>query len=476
MLVSGGRLAAALMALVTIRAVTTFLTPEQYGALALLIAVQTFCGFFLVNPVGQHINLHTHAWWDDGTLMARLKSYRRYIFAVSLVGCVVVIGMGRHLSVEQVLWSAVAMFVMVVAGTWNATLISLLNMVGFRAASILWTIITGAVGLVGSILLCIWFPSAIAWFAGQALGMTAGALGARYVLRKQATQLNFSQTALPLLDRNAILTYCLPLALATGLMWLQLSGYRCLIEVYWGLAQLGLVAIGLNLAGQVWSLAESLAMQFLNPLFYRRISEHENLVEVELAFSDLLNTLVPVYFVLAGSLVLGAPYLLKILVAPKFQDAIVFVMLGSGIELCRVLGNILSNAAHARRKTISLALPYAAGAIVSLVLIYIVAVCQMGVMWAGAALIIGAMAMLMVMWFGMRRQVNFKIDFARWAWGLAFIFAVPAFVTWIPKVSGMGIAIAMLVLVAIPSGVAMLTLLWKNPAMLRLLNVQLRNN
>ena len=50
MLVSGGRLAAALMALVTIRAVTTFLTPEQYGALALLIAVQTFCGFFLVNP------------------------------------------------------------------------------------------------------------------------------------------------------------------------------------------------------------------------------------------------------------------------------------------------------------------------------------------------------------------------------------------------------------------------------------------
>ena len=108
------------MALVTIRAVTTFLTPEQYGALALLIAVQTFCGFFLVNPVGQHINLHTHAWWDDGTLMARLKSYRRYIFAVSLVGCVVVIGMGRHLSVEQVLWSAVAMFVMVARATSTA--------------------------------------------------------------------------------------------------------------------------------------------------------------------------------------------------------------------------------------------------------------------------------------------------------------------------------------------------------------------
>jgi len=105
--------------------------------------------------------------------------------------------------------------------------------------------------------------------------MMAGALGARHVLRKQAMQLNFSQKTLPLLNRSSILTYCLPLALATGLMWLQLSGYRFLIESYWGLAQLGLMAVGLNLAGQFWSLAESLAMQFLNPLFYRRVSEHE---------------------------------------------------------------------------------------------------------------------------------------------------------------------------------------------------------
>lgn len=476
MLVSGGRLAAALMALITIRAVTTFLTPEQYGALALLTAVQTFCGLFLINPVGQHINLHTHAWWDDGTLMARLKSYRRYIFSVAVVGCMVVIGMGKHISVDQVLWSAFALFSMVIAGAWNATLISLLNMVGFRAASIIWTMITSAVGLAGSILLCMWHPFAVSWFAGQAIGMMAGALGARHVLRKQATQLKFSHDALPLLNRNTILTYCLPLSLATGLMWLQLSGYRFLIEIYWGLAQLGLIVVGLNLAGQLWSLAESLAMQFLNPLFFRRISEHENLAEVELAFSDLLNTLFPVYFVLAGALVLGAPYLLKILVAPKFQDAVIFVMLGSGIELCRVLGNVLSNAAHARRKTISLALPYAAGAIVSLFTIYFVARWKMEMFWVGAALLTGAMAMLIVMWYGMRRQVRFKIDRVRWVLGAMMMLLMSVLVTWAPKVSGLGAGIAMLILVALPSFVVVAVLLWKNPAMLRLLNVQLRNN
>ena len=73
-------------------------------------------------------------------------------------------------------------------------------------------------------------------------------------------------------------------------MWLQLSGYRFLIEGYWGLAQLGFMAVGLQLAGQISALAESLAMQFLYPLFYRRVSLQEEKNEVVLAFSDLLNT------------------------------------------------------------------------------------------------------------------------------------------------------------------------------------------
>lgn len=476
MLVTGGRLAAALMALITIRAVTTFLTPEQYGELALLIAVQMFCGLFLVNPVGQHINLHTHAWWDDGTLMARLKPYRRYVLAVSLVGIVVVLGMGKHHSVEQLLWTAAAMFAMVVAGTWNATLIPMLNMLGFRAASVLWSIITVAIGLASSILLVLWSASATAWFAGQAIGMGVGALGAKYVLRQHALQSKPSQGTLPLLDRHTVLTYCLPLALAAGLMWLQLSGYRFVIESYWGLAQLGFLAIGLHLAGQVWSLAESLSMQFLYPLFYRRVSTHENLAEVELAFSDLLNTLVPVYFVLTGLLILSAPYLLKVLVAPQFQDAIAFVMLGAGIEMCRVLGNLLSNAAHVRRKTKSLALPYAAGAMVSLALIYLAGAWEMGIVWTGAALIIGAVAMLIVMWVYMRRQVRFSLDFSRWISGAAVMLAMALLVIWMPRVSGLGASIGMLMLAATPAGVAVLALLWKNPASLRLLNVQLRKN
>jgi hypothetical protein len=51
-----------------------------------------------------------------------------------------------------------------------------------------------------------------------------------------------------------------------------------------------------------------------------------------------------------------------------------------------------------------------------------------------------------------------------------------ALVIWTPPVSGMGAAIATLILVATLESLALLALLWKNPAVLRLLNVQLRKN
>jgi O-antigen/teichoic acid export membrane protein len=476
MLVGGGRLAAAFMALVTIRAVTTFLTPEQYGELALLISVQMFCGLFLVNPVGQHINLHTHAWWDDGTLMARLKSYRRYILAVSFVGGVVVLGTGKQHDATQLFSIAMAMFVMVVAGTWNATLIPMLNMLGFRAASVLWSVITVAIGLISSILLVVWTPTATAWFAGQAIGMGSGALGAGWILRRHAIQSTHSLVRLPLLDRRIVVTYCLPLAIATGLMWLQLSGYRFIIEGYWGLAQLGFLAVGLQLAGQISALVESLAVQFFYPLFYRRISAHEQISEVELAFSDLLNTLIPIYFVLTGLIILSSPYLLKILVAPQFQDAITFVMLGACIELFRILGNLLSNAAHARRKTMSLALPYAIGSMTTLTLICFVGTSQINIKWAGASLMAGALAMFITMLINMYQQVKFILDVWRCFFGAVVMVVLALLVIWMPKVSGLGAAIAMLIMAGIPAGVAVLALLWKNPGTLRLLNVQLRKN
>ncbi len=368
------------------------------------------------------------------------------------------------------------MFTLVIVGTWNATLIPMLNMLGFRSASVLWSILTVMIGLACSVSFVIWLPSATSWFSGQIIGMGIGALGAKYVLHKHAVHTKLSKGRLSLIDRRTVLSYCLPLALATGLMWLQLSGYRFLVESYWGLTQLGFMVIGLQLAGQISALAESLAMQFFYPMFFRRVRAHEQMDEVKLALSDLLKTLVPVYFVLTGLIIVSASYLLKLLVAAQFQDAIFFVMLGAGVELCRVIGNLLSNAAHIRRKTNSLALPYAAGAITTLLLIALIGFRQQEIIWVGVALMSGAIAMLLVMLIAMYRQVNFRLDVWRCLLGSVVMLAMIVSVDWMPKPDGLLLSIECLIVTATLASFVVIALLWKNPATLRLLNVHLRKN
>lgn len=476
LLVGGGRFVAIIFGLIAIRAMTTFLTPAQYGQLALLISVQMFCGLFLVNPIGQHINLHTHAWWDEGSLIVRLRSYRYYVLAVALVGALVATILIRQQTAAGILLTAIVVFAMVASATWNATLIPMLNMLGFRGASVFWSTVTVCTGLIASIILVSFFPGAIAWFGGQTIGMSAGALGANIVLRRSAGMPKAPLQRASLIDRAGILKYCFPLAVATGLMWMQVSGYRFLIERNWGIAQLGFLVVGLQLAAQVWALAESLAMQFLYPLFFRRITESAAQRELKEAYSDLLNTLVPVYLLLTGMLIMGAPSLLKLLVASKFNDAVIFVVLGAWIELFRVLGNILSNAAHAKRATKSLTTPYAVGSIVALGLIALAGSAHLSLIWSAAALVAGGASTFLVMLIGMHKQIQIVPDMPRIGLAAIAMVLVASLLAWRPGVPGWGGAIVTLVIACLATVCGLVCLLRKNPALDRMLAVKLRKN
>lgn len=452
------------------------LPPEQYGVLAIFIAVQMFCGLLLINPVGQHINLHTHTWWDDSTLIGRLKSYTIYILGAAFVGALVSI---LAIDSDSFIYYSITggvIFGMIFFGTWNATYIPMLNMLGFRGVSVGLTILTALIGLLSSVLLVCFWPTALAWYGGQAVGMLTGSLGAVYFLGRQFSQAIRSQPRLPLLNKEIVKAYCLPLSLAAGLMWIQLSGYRFVIDSYWGLAQLAFIAVGLQLAGQIWALAESLAMQFLYPFFFRRVSEVSNNTEVELAVSDLLNTLVPVYLLLSGLTIMAAPYLLIILVAPEYSNAWKFIVMGAVVELCRALGNVLSNAAHIKRKTTSLALPYATGATVILLFIVSAGELKADISYAGLALISGAVTMLTAMSINMYKQVRFKLDSLRCSSAVVLMIGMASLVMYLPPAADWLTAIFYLLILSSLVAVFLFLMLWKNPATVRLLNVQLRNS
>lgn len=469
-----GRFISALLALVALRFATSLLSPAEYGEYALLLAVQGFCGLLLINPVSQHISLNTHKWWDEGTLASRLKHFRRYVFLVAILGGGLVILMGLHQLKVELFATSVILTFMVVASTWNAMLIWMLNMLGFSIQAVTLTVFTSFISIIFSVSLTYWWQSSAAWLFGQAIGMLSGALAAHSILYRQPQYFIKTCTNVFLLDKKTVLTYCIPLSIATGMMWLQLSGYRFLIEVLWGLSQLGLMAIGLQVANQIFGMAESIAMQFLYPKFYRHINEHNDIVAASHVYSDLLNILGPLYILLAGLVVMVAPYLLKILVATQYHDAISFIMLGAIIELCRVLANLLSNASQLTLKTNSLITPYLVGSIITFVLIVLSGILNMQIQVGGIALALGAFAMLIIMWRRMKSEVNLKIDLAQWLFAAVTMLTMSLSATWLPREVDFLTGVGILAIGAIITAVIAITLLLKCAALKRLLKIQLK--
>ena len=468
-----GRLATALITLASLRIATHFLAPEQYGVLALIIAVQMLCGLFLVNPVGQHVNLNTHAWWDDGTLLPRLRSYRSFIVLVSLIGGGVAAFALPHNDISSVALAMFAAFSVIMAGTWNTTLIPMLNMLNFRTQSAIWSVMTALTGLVFGIGLVWWHPTATVWVIGQSIGLLIGALGARAALIKQVNPGQVSDKKISLLDRKTLFSYCVPVAIANGFMWLQLSGYRFEIELYWGLAQLGYLAIGVQIASQIGALAESLAMQFLFPMFYRRCSDHQNETDVSSALSDLLNTLVPLYFVLVGSIAAGAPYLISVLAAGTYRGAASYLIIGALIEGCRIVGNLFGVMSHIMRQPRYLALPYALGSLCTFVVITIAGEMSLPVFYTVLAVAAGGITMLIAMWINTARQTTLTLDRRRWLLALVWMVCLPTAFQLASGTANFFEAIALLAVIGVTSGLVAAVLLYRNDALLRLIRVDM---
>jgi O-antigen/teichoic acid export membrane protein len=135
-----------------------------------------------------------------------------------------------------------------------------------------------------------------------------------------------------LLDKQTILKFCLPLAVATGFMWLQNTGYRFVVGGVWGVTELGILVVGLGISAQLWAIVESLAMQFLGPYLYRHITDSKSDVQYGQALSDYMNSLVPVYAVFAGFNAVCGTAVLNVLTDERYHVAAPFVIFGAMIE------------------------------------------------------------------------------------------------------------------------------------------------
>lgn len=485
LVVLSGRIATALIAIASLRITTSLLTPGDYGIFALLGTFQSFCGLFLVNPVGQHINRHTHAWWDDGTLFKRLAKFNRYLVWVAIfISIVVVFWWLSYLNIDNnLIMSLVAGTVtgaVVYSVTWNGTFVYILNMLGFRSSSVTWSTATSILSLAFAATFVVLYPSAVTWILGQSVGAAVGGLGAWIYLRRHKVACKTisyqTDTIIDLLDRKTIMTFCIPLAAATGLMWLQNAGYRFWVGSVWGVAELGILTVGLGISNQLSGIAENLASQFFYPYFYRHITEAQTETRSGEALSDLVNVLGPVYIILAGFNALFAKVLLTVLTNNRYHGAVVFVMFGSMIELTRCLTNLSSNAAQVKRRTKGVILPWGLGTTSIFCGLLFISFYRGSINTFAMVLVGASFITCTSMIFIMNKLLPIRIDVRRWAAGFTMmIICVIVAVIFPIAAQGFFQNLGILFLGGVLACICLAAMLWRNPALTRLLSVPLRS-
>lgn len=424
LLLMAGRGAQVLLSLISLRIATTLLSVEQFGIFALLNGFRAFFGLLFINPVGQHINRHTHEWFDDGSLRARLYRYNIYISLVAISAIIIVAiwaFLRETLTFESGWLAALAMGLAVYLGTWNGTLISMLNMVGFRGLSVGFEILTAFIILVGSVFLVLENDSGVHWFAGAVFGLGIVSVMVWQTLKRKLPYSAEVPKTVELLDRDTIYSYCFPLATATGCMWLLNSGYRYPVESGWGSAALGFMAVGLGIASQMWSIFETLAMQFLFPHFYKAISVG-NHAEQKQAYTDLINTLIPLYLIFLGFTLTTGGWALALLTNVKFHDAYPYVFFGAIIEYCRVMAGLLSQAAQVTKLTSYNIIPYAFAGAFATIACVVVDILNAPLMMVAAALVIAGVILVISMAWQMNKVIPILIDWGNL--GFAGIVAI----------------------------------------------------
>ncbi|MDA7700409.1 hypothetical protein N8804_01020 [Methylophilaceae bacterium] len=416
MVVGLGRLFIALLALLSIKFITIFLSPEQFGKLSILLALQSFCGLFIISPVGQYINRHTHQWWDTGSLFQQLKNYKVFVFLASCAGSFIVFIAFIEEPLEYKLLSSLVLIVMINASTWNSTFIPILNMTGFRVTAVILMGLSSLAGLVLSIALTSVFNIPEAWLFGQAAGLSIGAILAALYLRRYAWSSNRIERRFLTLDMYR--KYCLPLAISAGCMWILAGGYRFIVDFYWGLTALGLLTMGLVLANQIWAVIEALAHQFLYPFFYKqiRLLEDDNnfILKASKPMSDLLNVMIPVYVLMIGMTLLLSPFLVQFLLDSSYKDAEYFFRYGIGIEFFRVLSNSLASASQITKQTKKIIKPYFIGAFFAIAMLIIFGYNRVDLIFVVIALFAVSILVTCLMWNSMRDEVYFYPAYNSW--------------------------------------------------------------
>ncbi len=407
-----GRIFQIIIAFVIIKLATKFLVASEMGNFYLIVSIAGFFGLFLVGPIGLYINRKTHQWHKEENLLNVFYLYNYYILflAFSSMGIIYILNCFAVGNNIEVFYLSFFMALYIICHTWNQTIIPMINMLEGRIAFVVFTLSTQILFLALSYLFInILGAKGLFWFLGQgvAFGIVAF-LGIIYFTRK--IQNNFSlkksHNMINMDNVKNLFVFSLPLAVSALFFWLQSQSYSLIIEKNIGSGFLGYFGVGMAVALAISSAFETIVMQYLYPQMYKNMNDED---KFQIIISNIINLIIPIYFLLAIFLSFFASYINVILVDEQYYNSYCFIIFGAWIAFFRMSSNIISNIAHSKMKTRKLILPNIIGALIAVFGVILATQSENYQYYIPIALLISGMVSFIIMYIKMNNLVKINI-------------------------------------------------------------------
>jgi len=408
-----GRVLQIIIMLVSIRLLTTFLTPEEFGNYYIILALVAFFNLVLLNPPAMYFVRNLLQWKRSKNLLNALFLFALWVVIVAIlsipVSMFVYYWFGYETRFDLDLF-LIYIFTAILISTIHRNVMYGANALGYRKEFVIYLISTLLIGLIFSVsIVYFYYNFALGWLMGIILSESLMLhLIFKFFIQKNRLNIQKIKNTLSKDKIKKILIFSLPIGLTTFLMWGQNTAYKFLVDYQYSAEVLGFIGVGLSVSAAIFSSIESVVMQYYNPIFLQKILDATREQRAK-AWNDIAKQVVPIYILAVFFTISMSEILINILVDKKFHDVYVYTAFGVGIEFFRVMTNLLNNVSQSEFKTKETVGPYLVGFVISLGLLSNI---DFGTNYFMIPLVLGLSYFLVFiyMYSNMKKMLDIKYD------------------------------------------------------------------
>ena len=367
-----GRLLQVLLMLFSIRLVTTYLTPIEFGQMSILLTLMAGFSVVFVSPVGIYVNRHLHIWEKNEETYSNMIRYFIYLLFVCGFSSLLSITLKSYLMPTLDISAFALMqlvFTYLLFTTTSQNLTAFLNILEHRYLYVILSVLALSISLGFSFCLVYYFnATSVVWLQGQVIVYAITALIFTLIflrlIKGRSTRV-FQENGIKGRVRS-VFEFSWPLVLSIGLTWLQSQAYRFIVGDKLGLEVLALFVLGYGLSANIIASLEAVLSTYFQPAYFKSLVSNDKTVQAS-AWNRYSQTIFPVLLVTLVFITLFSKELTSLVVGPQFQSASKYVVWGAICDSCRVLTSTYALVAHAQRKTSSLLMPNIIAAIIALI-------------------------------------------------------------------------------------------------------------